>query len=425
MMIRRATKIKGLATGKTGIKIFGGDKDLCMTSVGFFAGGEGLQSAPKSVRGYADGLTGTPVAMGYFPEISQGLAVTDAGKVYIWLENEKLFSEIAQVENYPVSMFSYSLDGENYAAVVCGNKMICRFADTVRIFTLPYYIKGACLHMGRVFAADANDGYVLRWSCADDMGDWGLSASGGGYIRLRPERGKILSLIPLGDRIIAVREHGTDIIKAYGDPRHFSVVHKGCGEVTEALKEGTCVACGESVYFCSDSSVYEFDGEHIQKLQMPVYMRAHGYSAGCAHDGRYVTYACREPVYDGAYHLLYDTYERKFAFFAANKSVVWKTQKGFYSLRGGYVYEPADGGEFTGVWMTDALDFGIKGAKLLKRITVRSEGNIEVSVKARGETRDFPGNGIMTADIAGEDFTFSVFGDGKLISFEGELEVRK
>lgn len=422
MKLRRAYKSAKLKTHTEKVKLFGGGEDLCASCDGYFTGGGALESAPQFGQSYTVKLTEDVVSAEYFPETGEGFAVTTDRRVFVWWENDKFFSELETLGEYPASFFSCYSEGKPCAAIAAGNMIICRFRGQTLITRIPVAIKGACMLMGRVFAADADEGYTVRWSGADDMYDWEQSAEGAGYIKLAPERGKIYALFPVGERIVAFREYGLDFLRINGDPRHFSVVHRGSGEVTEKLTEGACAPCGGKLYFCSDSNLYCLDGSEITRVKIPRYMRFTGCSAASAHDGRYISFKCRRASDGAARFFLYDTFTGACAFFAEGMQAVWKTDKGFYGYSDGKVFPPSEQ-NFSGVWASRRLDFDSATDKLLKKLCLTAEGDIKTEVQTQKGRVMFDG-GTVEARTDGIWFSIGIRGYGKVYSLDGEWEVR-
>lgn len=426
MKIRRAYAIKPLKTKTVKLKLLGGDGGYTAHCVGYRAGADCI--APS--RGFAE-YNGQAViknleSVSYYENIGSGLALASTGQIYRWTDTPSgaPFSYAGLVGTYYHSAFECFYDGAPAVAVVSGTRITFVTAEKYYNKQLPYNLKGACLHMGRVFATDIFENYSIRWSGTDIL-DWAQSADGSGYIKLNPERGKIYRTLSFGNDLVVFREFGFDVIKAFGDPRHFAVVHQGCKNVTERLREDTCVVCGDKIYCCSESAIYCFDGEKTEAVKLPDYMRAKDFCAGKSHGGRYVFYYCTAVFSGEEYQLEMDVQNGTFAFFASGKKFLWGKDGLLRAWKDDTVYiESYDACNAVCVWRSKAIDLGKAGVKTLKKIYVDKTDGAEVTVNADGVSRSFVGNGEITVAMSGRNFTFEVVGGGRVNTLEAEWEVR-
>lgn len=426
MKIRRSRSGKRLKTHLETATIVGGESDLAEYAVGFCVGGKGLTSTRRFARYNSDAQLSLIESIDYFDNIKSGIAVTTNGQVYRWKDRADgaAFTYSGMTGTYLHSAFKCVNNGEPAVCVVSGPRMTLVTESGYLHKNIPFEIKGACMHMGRVFAADAKQKYVVRWSGTPTT-DWRISPLGSGYISLDPVRGEIYRLVSMGDKLCVYRELGVDIIKAYGDPRHFAVEHNGSGNVTERLTESACAACGDKLYFCSEKNVYRFDGEKIERVEIPEYMKGRNYRLGKAFEGRYVDFYCEDGQKGESYHFEIDTLEQTFAFYARNLPFIWKTPSHFFAWQDNAVYREDDSATDTdGIWTTDYLDAGDDYVKLLKSIYLEGSGDIEVGVAANGVTPVFKGKGRIPVNIGGSSFRFSISGNGKVDKLVAEWEVR-
>lgn len=429
MILRRAYRRGKLKTRAHTAKIFGGE-DLCAFALGYAVGGKTLTAGRKFVPLYTSAEAAKITSIDFFPNVGLALATSSDKKVFGWYPDDADFSFVQLADlhgDVPPSTFEYHGETGNYAALVSGRDIVQVYGERLQVGTLPYSIKGACMHMGRMFAVDAGDKFTVRWSSYKDVYDWTQSALGGGYIRLNPERGALYRVIPLGERLIVYREFGIDVIKAFGDPRHFAVVPCGGGSVTERLNEDACAVCGNDIYFCSDKTIYRYSNGAISALTLPDYMGAENFSRGKAYESRYVNFYCKTLLYGNEYQIELDVVDKTVCFYAYGKKTVWKTPQKFYAISGDtvYVQSDGDGEDMTSVWMSRKLDFGDDKLKYLRCLRAVADGDISISVTASGITRGFAGGSYIRTGICGDDFVFEVNGNGRLSSLEAEWEARE
>lgn len=427
MRIRRTRSFKGLKTRVETVKIIGGESDYCLVAAAYCLGGKGITSARKFARYNADAGMDALQSVDYFDNIKSGVAVTADGQIYRWNERDSgaAFQSCGAVGAYFPSHFECLYDSQPAVAVVGGSKMTYVLGSGYADADIPYELKGACLHMGRIFAADAREKFVVRWS-GTDLNDWEQSSLGAGYISLNPVRGEIFRVVSMGENLFVYREFGIDVIKAYGDPRHFAVVHMGSGDVTERLTESACAACGGKLYFCSERAVYSFDGKQIERIKLPEYMKGKNYRTGKAFEGRYVDFYCERTAYGGSYQFEMDLFEGTFAFYAWSMSHIWKTPSGFYGWRSNAVFREDETAEdTTSSWRSDYFRLGDNSVKTLKSVYLDGGGDLEVTVVADRDTRRFSGAGRIPVNMCGRAFTVYVEGNGRVNLLEGEWEVRE
>ena len=427
MRIRRARTFKGLKTRRESIVIIGGEGDFCTTAAAYCVGGKGITPARKFARYNAEAKITGVQSIGYFDNIKAGVALTESGQVYRWSDSASgaAFTDCGTAGTHRTSPFECTYNSQPAAAVVSGTKILYVLQNGSVEKDIPYELKGACLHMGRIFAVDARSKYVVRWS-GIELNAWTQSSLGAGYISLNPVRGEIYRVVSMGENLYVYREFGVDVIKAYGDPRHFAVAHQGSGEVTEKLEESACAACGDKLYFCSQTNVYRFNGNTVERVKIPGCMKGKNYRNGSAFDGRYVDFYCERVTYGGSYQFEMDLQEGTFAFYALSMPCIWKTPTSFYGWKSNSVYREDETAEdMSSSWRSDYFTLGDNRVKTLKSIYLESTGDIEITVHADRITRRIKGGGSIPVDMSGRQFYFNVGGKGSVDLLRGEWEVRE
>lgn len=425
MKIRRSYKRGSLATESVKLKLVGGDKDYCGYSAGYYAGKPQLTPMRKFCLHNPSATLKSLETVNYFDNIGVALAITSLGQIYKVSEVSEgnAFAYSGLVGTYLHSAFPCYYENAPAVIVISGPRITFVTAEKYYNKQIAFQLKGACIHMGRIFAADAKDGYSIRWSGTDFL-DWTQSVEGSGYIRLAPERGKVFRTVPFGDRLVVFREYGIDVVKAYGDPRHFAIVHQGGNNVTEKLIEDTCVVCGGKIYFCSYTNIYCFDGTSITAVKLPDYMKASNFQSGKSYENRYVHFYCQSEADGCEYQLELDLVNGTCGFFAGGMKFVWKTNSCFWVWCDNAIYHEDDGGNDTqSTWRTESIDLGSSRVKTLKSIYVDKSEDTEITVRADGLERSFSESGESYVGMSGRNFSFEVSG-GTVKSLEAEWEVR-
>ena len=429
MMIRNARPFKGLKTRLKRIKVLGDGIDMGTVAEGYYVGDGTLTSVRKFSAYNYDAKLDKIEWIEYFNTIKYGIALTANGDIYKWSEtaNGAAFGIVTNGVAAPHTAFACRFEGSPAVCVLGGTKLVFVYETGFASLSLTFELNGGCLHMGRIFAADTQKKYTIRWS-GTDLSDWNQSALGGGYIDLDPVRGRIFRLVSMGNKIFVYREFGVDVIKVYGDPYHLSIVHKGSGDVTEKLTESACAVCGDKMYFCSKTNVYTFDGEKIERVKYPECLAGQNFRTGTCIDGRYVTFYCEDITGTSSYQFEIDTLNGVFAHYAEGMPFVWKSPNAFYGWFNNTVYrEDAKSERMISRWFTGTLTLGISSTKLIKSIYTECSGKIVIHVITNSAMVGFTAeNGKkIKVGLWDDSFSFRVTGNGKLKLLECECEVRE
>lgn len=426
MRLRNAYRRVNLKTKSEKLKIIGGGKDYCEYCTGYYVGGKKPRTARQFMQYNPDAAITGLTYLRYFANINTSLAITTMGQIYRWtaVSSSKPFTYSGLVGTYYPSAMSCYYDGASVVAVVSGSRITIVKSSGYENFQIAYSVRGATYHKGRIFAVDPSKN-CIRWS-APDLLDWKESIDGAGYMYLDPKRGQIFSVIECGENLIAFREFGLDVLKVFGDPRHFTVVSVGEKLTTEKLITNTCVECGGKLYFASSENIYCFNGESIEKVVLPEYMKARSYSYGKSYEGRYVHFYCTPNTYGSPCQFELDTVTGECAFFAPSLQMVWKSAEIFYGWKNNIVYRQHQltGYDMPCVWRTGKIDVGTAGVKTLKSIYIDSADVARITVKADGVKRELSGQGRIAVGMSGREFVFELNGKNETESLEAEWEVR-
>ena len=419
-------KIRRLKTRREKVVLIGGEGDYCESCVGFYVGGKTLSPsrgfAPKYKSSYKDAK-----AVEHFLYSGITLVLDESGDIRKWEDvgNSFTLTYVGSIYAPRHSAFEY-LDGDTYWVAVYGGTRFVLVNDKKAIEEdMPRAQKGACRHNGRTFVADWYEPFQVRWSGIGYI-NWMIEAGGAGYVNLNPVRGNVYRVISMGDSLVVYREFGIDVIKAYGDARHYSVVRQSNGNVTERLNEYACAVCGETIYFCSDKNIYRYEDGKISRVKLPKCIKAKNFSTVKAYESRYVHFTCVNEDDGKPWVLEMDVTDNKFAFFAPGKKFVWGTPGGFYAWDDDMIYSESGGEmDFTPLWRSCGIDLGCDSVKTLKSIYLDCTGDVAVCVKADGTERTLNGRGKIPVNMSGINFVLEVSGRGKIDLLEGEWEVRK
>ena len=285
-------------------------------------------------------------------------------------------------------------NGSARAAAVCCKNAVLHDGSSFVCREYGANLKYGVMHSGRLFGADVEDGLALRWSGAGGVCDWARGVQASGYVRLDPERGEIIGINKLGDKLVAVRRFGLTVLSAYGNCENFRVeaTDTDCDEIYR----GTAGVAGGRLWFCTVSGLKYFDGERI--LAKDVYSPE---SAVCFSDKYFLI--CKSRFKGGKTVLCVDAEGGSFIADAAASALC--------AADGLYAY--CDDGVFK---------FGT-GARYELGIFVDGFADIEIS---NGRvTRGFSGaSGKIRPRLRGKNFCLRITGDGAVRKITAVAEVR-
>lgn len=284
--------------------------------------------------------------------------------------------------------------------------------DTKQFYT-------GAVHCGRFFARDYTDGLKLWWSASHAL-DWEEGIYGSGYTYLPVEGGSILRLFSYDDRLIAVRERGITVIRAYGDPQNYKVDATANCLTADGIVERTCAESGGKIIFCTQNGIYAFDGSDVDRL---INFADEGLSSPqfAAALGDMYCLVCTEE--DVGSDVMYC--------FDLSAGTGWKTTitpralfagpDGLYAVTGTIIIKLVFGGGSIQLY-TQPVTFGGSRA-LLREINVICDGDVTVRVSSLGVTRTFTDSGVHRVDMYGTSFTFTVTAQGRLRALTAKAEV--
>ena len=247
--------------------------------------------------GYAPaGDMGTENATGVWIYRRNDGAVTDtfmysdtAGKVY-YRENNT-FKELAGVQfTSPVKAINYRLNGEDVI-------IMCSASDDMAVWNRvdpPYTVAGSprvtsmTLHYERLFVTTEGERNTVYFSDDLDPTNWSLDLSGGGFIELSDELGRLNKVVSYLNYVYIFRDYGISRLTAYADQTEFSVSNLFVG--SGRIYPETVTLCGDRILFLASDGLYAFDGLSATRILKKL--------SACITGGQPVA-----AYYDGKYYL--------------------------------------------------------------------------------------------------------------------------
>lgn len=151
---------------------------------------------------------------------------------------------------------------------------------------------GAALYYERVFAADRQNGRLLRFSKELDPSEWQQSFDKGGFIEFDDNFGEITGVAPLDGSLYVFGKDKIARLEATASQDSFSVVKVYAlhGDVVK----NTAARCGDSVVFLTTDGIYSLAGDTTKKLteNLDRHFAVCGFENACCRDTEYFL-ACR------------------------------------------------------------------------------------------------------------------------------------
>lgn len=271
---------------------------------------------------------------------------------------------------------------------------------------------------GRLFGADGGDGYILRWSGEGGVLDWYQSISGAGWVRLRPELGKILALLPYGEKTAVIREYGVSEFSAYGTPETFKLSPDG--SKTDAVYANTAAYIGGKIYFFTKSGMFLYSGSAARvshslsgDISSPVCCAAAG--------DTYLIGATSASLGGGAL-LAYDTSDGTDYLIDVGAEAVCADAVSALILGGGNSYRLCRAEKF--LYVSGTLDFGVSSKKVLDSVYIDGAGEFDITISNGDISRIFTGvKGGIRLNMNGRKFTLRVSGSGEMRALSAGAEV--
>ena len=168
--------------------------------------------------------------------------------------------------------------------------------------TTPYVVENSfkfqsiCYHNNRLFAIDATDNSVVKYSALSNPLDW-TSSSGTyspGEIPMNDYKDDLKRLMSLDNYVYVFREHGISRITPYAQDTVYS--SSNIYTTVSKIYADTATICGSNIYFLQEDGLYYFDGFYVKKVDLPfeslLSTSKQDYANACFYNGVYYL-ACK------------------------------------------------------------------------------------------------------------------------------------
>lgn len=349
------------------------------------------------------------------------LAATDSGEIYTGSLGGELV--LAHSDGGATPFVFETQDTAARAVLLSGTTLTTLHGGSIAHLEFPVELSCGAMRRGRLFGADAQNPYILRWSGPKGFNDWLGGILGAGSLTLEPFGGSISNIFDFEDKLVVFREQMIMRFSVYGNPENFKQVDTA---ITPKIYRSTAAISGDSILFFSSGGLMSYRGGKVAKIDGLI-----------SDDLQSPTSAF---VYDGMYYFICGTSK------SLKKSVVYV----YDFLNGGYeiidipayfishdgtslvayapsaIYRLKLGGEHTLYEVaTENMDFGTDERKLLTMLEVDCDEDVRVSISNGRSTKTVrPAKGRTRLNMRGAEFkvTFSGYG-GSVWSAYLEAEV--
>lgn len=275
---------------------------------------------------------------------------------------------------------------------------------------MPVSVCCGVMRKGRLFAADATDPYILRWSGTRGYYDWIEGIAGAGSLALELSGGRILDILDFDDELVVFREQSITRFSVFGNPENFKETET---LQTPCIYARTAAILGDSIIFFSSGGLMSYRSGRVTKIEGRISDDLLSPTSAYVHDGRYY-FICGTSkslsrsvifVYDalnGAYEIIDEP-----AYFIAHDYIsLLAYAEGSVSrlsfADGNVQYEVT----------ADRLNFGTDKRKLLTAVEVNCDGDVAVGVSNGSSEKRFSVNGKRRLNIRGAEFKIVFYGYG-------------
>lgn len=278
-------------------------------------------------------------------------------------------------------------------------------------------IFGGVFKNGRLFGIDADNGYIIRWSCEGGL-DFTDKPDGAGWLEINAGKGKIQELAVCNQSIAVLCEYGLAALSAFGMPENFKL--KYIDGVTGRIFQNTAAVAGGKSAFLTERGLLTFDGSGVEKCELPLLsdVRNPVCAAGfgnCYFLSAYSKRLAKKVVYVA--DIVKGT-----AYIADTEADAFALDDDVHCFSDGGHYVLKEGGAYT--FESGEFDFGTKGEKYLKSIHLGNSDEVEVTVAGGGISRIFTGvKGYLRPHMRGRSFKITVRGTGKIAGIRAQAEV--
>lgn len=429
-MIRRApSSLPALSKAVKTVEVIGKSGVSPQVCFGYSQSDKGIKPCPAPAEEKAINVAALDLyAVSAHPSFGCNLIMLSTGDIIIWRTEDNLCFNFPKLPGgKPFSFETRDKDGAPLLAAVCGTGLcVCNKVEfgCGTVTTLPYSLYGGTMHCGRLFAADASDGYTVRWSGLG-IDSWQDGIDGCGYVTLDGEAGRIIAVEEFGDDLLCVRERGFTLIHALADSRNFRIAPVQCAQIVEGgLNAGGTI--GNKYYFTASDGLYSYDGINCKKEYgtegvLTGFGKAYVLGDGAVYaECRYNGYRCLAKFNPATGVADFFGEDCTNPFYTGGRLIC-----ACHSLFKELTATRDDG---LSLWRSGRIDTeGCERCanKVLKTLSVHGVEGLKIKVIADGAERTFDGGGQIPVNMRGRDFSIEVRGHGKAERVTAYFEVRK
>ena len=310
------------------------------------------------------------------------------------------------------SAFAFETVSNAPTAVLISGKTFTSLSKGQLFHTvLPVTLRCGAMRCGRLFGADGNDSYILRWSGPGGFTDWAEKISGAGSLTLEPSGGPVLDVFDFEDKLVVFRERSLTRFSVYGNPENFKITDTLS---TPQIFEKTAAISGDSILFFSSDGLMSYRGGKVERIEGLISDDLLSPTSAYVYDGKYY-FICgtskrlaRSVVYVYDFILKrYQIIDTPACFISQDDaSPVAYAPSAIYRLRFGYEYIQYE-------VSTGNIDFGLCKRKLLTALEMDCDGDISVLVSNGRRAKTLRSvNGKTRLNMRGSTFNVTFLGYG-------------
>lgn len=296
----------------------------------------------------------------------------------------------------PPEAIAYRLYGDDSVLMTSPTDKMCVWdgVNGARRITDSPYITSMSMHYERMFATTTGEQSAVYFSDDLDPTNWNDSAlSEGGYIQLLDERGRLVKVEDFLNYVYIFREYGISRLTAYSSQEDFYVVNLYVAG--GRIYGGSVCPCGDVVMMLGSDGLHSFDGYSVaNRLKAVKFLPSPGASAVFA-DGKYYLAACTETEGENDTLVVYDLNSNTFTLSRLPVKRLCKLGDAVYAVtHDGRIGKVTECGEYFGeplekVWESGELDLQLPDKKTVASITLRTSGDITLTVITDGKPKEY------------------------------------
>ncbi len=311
----------------------------------------------------------------------------------------------------PVQAVNYKLNGDEVV-------IMCSSADDMAVWhygDAPYTVAGSprvtsmTLHYERLFVTTEGERNTVYFSDDLDPTNWSLDLSGGGFIELSDELGRLNKVVSYLNYVFVFRDYGISRLTAYADQTEFSVSNLFVS--SGRIYPETVTLCGDRILFLADDGMYAFDGISTSRILPKLAGCFDGGSPAAAYyGGKYYlaarlrtdggTVGCEEGTFVNNGLIVYSPADGS-ACICRGYDVSAFARLTPYAVSGGRVYSVTKNNVLPKRWRVPQTDLGNPDSvKEITAAVIEKEGAVTVTVTTeRGSKTLSLGDGISRAKV--------------------------